>query len=82
MSQDAAERPHCLKCGGYLFPRRDAITDRVTSVVCAGCGETLYRDHERRTPNRKETDTKAGKGVSRHDNPHTPRVSHKKRVAA
>ena len=50
MSQDAAERPCCQKCGGFLLPNRNAITDRVESLTCVACGETVYRGHKRRQP--------------------------------
>ena len=79
MSQEAAARPSCTRCGGCLIPSRDLTTGRVESVSCAICGETLYRNHERRKPNLKEADTTAGKSVSRHND--TPRASHKRRAA-
>ena len=50
MSQDAAERPNCQKCGGMLIPSRNLVTLQVESLTCFLCGEVLYRNHPRRLP--------------------------------
>ena len=48
MRQETAQRPRCRRCDGFLYPSRDLTTNRVSRITCVVCGETLYRDHQRR----------------------------------
>ncbi|MDD2319144.1 MAG: hypothetical protein PHO83_03735 [Geobacteraceae bacterium] len=53
MSCRAMRRPVCPKCGGVLLPETE-IGGRVMSVGCIICGERIYRDHKRRSPDALE----------------------------